>query len=76
VDVAIEREWQALKPISVDNKIIWIYENSIHLHQIPVSNIKSATFEAAITAELKDKLRSLLKTNLRYRYVLIYRVSY
>jgi hypothetical protein len=66
---ASEQEWRVLRPAVVSDKIIRIHDDSIHLHRIPTSIIKSVTFGAAMKEKLKETLLNLLKTDLRYRHV-------
>jgi len=68
---ANEREWRVLRPVTVADKIMLIHDDSVHLNQMPSSVIKSVTFGATMAAELREKLMGLLKTDLRYRHVLI-----
>jgi hypothetical protein len=67
-----EREWRVLRPINVADKMLTTQENSVHLHSIQKNIIKSVTFGSAIPSEFKEKLMSLLKTDLRYRHVDIF----
>jgi len=66
---ANEGEWRVLRPVAVSDKKILVDENPVHLHKIPTSIIKSVTLGVAIAEELKEKLISLLKADLRYRNV-------
>lgn len=64
-----EREWRVLRPISVADKTIQVNDDSVHLHSMQTSIIKTVTFGSAMTKEIKEKLINLLKNDLRYRHV-------
>lgn len=64
-----EREWRVLRPVTVADKTMLIHDEPVHLNQMPNSIIKSVTFGATMATELREKLISLLKTDLRYRHV-------
>jgi len=69
---ATEREWRVLRPASVADKSIDKAGSRFYLHRIPGSIIKSVTLGAMITDELKNTVRNLLKTDLRYRHIPVF----
>lgn len=67
-----EREWRIIRPVSVADKSIEYNGYKIYLHRMPAAIIKSVTFGAMINSELKQRILSLMKSDLRYRHIPVY----
>lgn len=69
---ATEREWRVLRPTSVAAKSLPLDDGIVYLHRMPSSIVKSVVLGAMMAPEQKEKIVSLLRTDLRYRNIAVF----